>query len=100
MRIADLLKLDSIDLQAQAVNKEAAIDHLVDLMAKGGHLRDVSAYKAGVLAREAEGSTGIGEGIAIPHAKTDAVQNPGLASMIVRSGVMKASTKNRRISSS
>lgn len=87
MRIADLLKLDSIDLQAQAVNKEAAIDHLVDLMAKGGHLRDVSAYKAGVLAREAEGSTGIGEGIAIPHAKTDAVQNPGLASMIVRSGV-------------
>lgn len=87
MRIADLLKLDSIDLQAQAVNKEAAIDHLVDLMARGGHLRDVSAYKAGVLAREAEGSTGIGEGIAIPHAKTDAVQNPGLASMIVRNGV-------------
>ncbi|WP_301859228.1 fructose-specific PTS transporter subunit EIIC [uncultured Megasphaera sp.] len=87
MRIVDLLKKDSIDLQAVAADKRAAIDHLVDLMDKSGNLNDKDAYKQRVLAREAEGSTGIGEGIAIPHAKTDAVRQPGLASMIVRSGV-------------
>ena len=87
MRIADLLKKESIDLQAQAADKAGAIDHLVGLMEKGGHLNDAAAYKACVLKREEEGSTGIGEGIAIPHAKTDAVATPGLASMIVRQGV-------------
>lgn len=87
MRIADLLKKESIDLQAQAADKAGAIDHLVGLMEKGGHLTDAAAYKACVLKREEEGSTGIGEGIAIPHAKTDAVATPGLASMIVRQGV-------------
>ncbi len=87
MRIVDLLKKESIDLQASVASKEAAIDHLVDLMDKGGNLNDKEAYKQRVLAREAEGSTGIGEGIAIPHAKTDAVAAPGLASMIVRDGV-------------
>lgn len=87
VRIADLLKKESIDLQAQAADKAGAIDHLVGLMEKGGHLTDAAAYKACVLKREEEGSTGIGEGIAIPHAKTDAVATPGLASMIVRQGV-------------
>lgn len=87
VRIADLLKKESIDLQAQAADKAGAIDHLVGLMEKGGHLNDAAAYKACVLKREEEGSTGIGEGIAIPHAKTDAVATPGLASMIVRQGV-------------
>lgn len=87
VRIADLLKKESIDLQARAADKAGAIDHLVGLMEKGGHLKDTAAYKACVLAREEEGSTGIGEGIAIPHAKTDAVATPGLASMIVRQGV-------------
>lgn len=56
-------------------------------MDKGGNVTDLEGYRKAVLAREAEGSTGIGEGIAIPHAKTDAVSAPGLASMIVRSGV-------------
>lgn len=87
MRIVDLLHLESIDLQADVSDKKAAIDHLVDLMAKSGNLNDIEAYKQCVLAREEEGSTGIGEGIAIPHAKTDAVKTPGLASMIVRNGV-------------
>ncbi len=87
MRIVDLLHLESIDLHAAVSDKKAAIDHLVDLMDKGGSLNDKEAYKQCVLAREEEGSTGIGEGIAIPHAKTDAVKTPGLASMIVRNGV-------------
>ena len=87
MRIVDLLKKESIDLNAVVADKPAAIDHLVSLMAKGGNINDVEGYKKAVLAREAESSTGIGEGIAIPHAKTDAVSAPGLASMIVRDGV-------------
>ena len=87
MRIVDLLKKESIDLNAVVTTKAAAIDHLVDLMEKGGNLKDKEGYKQRVLAREEEGSTGIGEGIAIPHAKTDAVTAPGLASMIVRDGV-------------
>jgi PTS system fructose-specific IIC component len=87
VRIIDLLKPQSIDLNARVKDKAGAIDHLVDLMDKGGHLRDKEGYKQGVLAREQEGSTGIGEGIAIPHSKTAAVKEPGLASMIVRDGV-------------
>ena len=87
MRIVDLLHRESIDLQAVAADKNAAIDRLVDLMAASGNLTDKEAYKKCVLAREKEGSTGIGEGIAIPHAKTNAVKRPGLASMIVRNGV-------------
>lgn len=87
MRIIDLLKPESIDLNAQVTTKKGAIDHLVSLMDKGGHLSDAEAYKKGVLAREEEGSTGIGEGIAIPHSKNAAVREPGLASMIVRDGV-------------
>lgn len=87
MRIVDLLHRESIDLQAAATDKKAAIDRLVDLMAASGNLNDKETYKKCVFTREEEGSTGIGEGIAIPHAKTDAVKMPGLASMIVRSGV-------------
>lgn len=87
MRIVDLLKKQSIDLNAAVADKTAAIGHLVDLMDAGGNLNDQELYKERVLAREAEGSTGIGEGIAIPHAKTEAVNEPGLASMIVRDGV-------------
>ena len=70
MRIVDLLKKQSIDLNAAVADKTAAIGHLVDLMDAGGNLNDKALYKERVLAREAEGSTGIGEGIAIPHAKT------------------------------
>ena len=87
MRITDLLKPQSIDLNAVVADKPAAVERLVDLMEAGGNLADKALYKERVLAREAEGSTGIGEGIAIPHAKTEAVKAPGLASMIVRAGV-------------
>lgn len=87
MRIVDLLKEESIDLAVQVADKPAALDKLVSLMAAGGNLADTAKYKSCVLAREAEGSTGIGEGIAIPHAKTDAVRAPGLAAMVVPQGV-------------
>ena len=60
---------------------------MVELMAKGGNINDLQRYKEGVLKREEEGTTGIGEGIAIPHAKTDAVSAPGLATMLVPQGV-------------
>ncbi len=87
MKIVDLLKEQSIDLAVQVADKPAALDKLVALMAAGGNLADAAKYKSCVLAREAEGSTGIGEGIAIPHAKTDAVSAPGLAAMVVPQGV-------------
>ena len=91
MKIADLLAKESIDLQAKVGSKTEALEHLVALMAKSGKLSDEAEYKRCVLAREEEGSTGIGEGIAIPHAKTNAVKAPGLAAMIVSEGVDFAS---------
>ncbi|MCI1824008.1 MAG: fructose-specific PTS transporter subunit EIIC [Megasphaera sp.] len=87
MRIVDLLKNQSIDLHATATDKKSAIDHMVDLMAANGNLIDKGTYKKCVFDREQEGSTGIGEGIAIPHAKTAAVREPGLAAMISRDGI-------------
>lgn len=87
MRIVDLLSKNSICLTAAPEDKQAAIDLLVDLMATNGNLIDKAAYKQAVLNREAEGTTGIGEGIAIPHAKTPAVSRPALAAMVVPAGV-------------
>ena len=87
MRITELLKLESIELGAKVSSKEEAIDCLVDLMDKGGRLNDKSGYKEGILAREGLGSTAIGEGIAIPHAKVSAVKEPGLAAITVPEGV-------------
>ena len=69
MRITELLKQESIGLNEKAESKEQAIDKLVALMEAGGRLKDKDGYKAGILAREGLGSTAIGEGIAIPHAK-------------------------------
>lgn len=87
MRITDLLKKESIDLNGVVTTKEETIEKMTLLMEKGGNVRDLEKYRAGVFAREEEGTTGIGEGIAIPHAKTDAVSGPGLAAMIIRDGV-------------
>ena len=87
MKIVDLLRRDSICLSGKASGKMDVIDYMVSLMEKGGHLSDVKAYKQAVLKREAEGTTGIGEGVAIPHAKTDAVLSPGLAAMTFSEGV-------------
>ena len=87
MKIVDLLKVESIDLKAKPQDKAAALEHLITLMERGGNIADKQEYKACVLRREEEGSTGIGEGIAIPHAKTSAVKAPGLAAMLVQDGV-------------
>lgn len=87
MKIVDLLKKESIDLNGTVSDKKETIEKMVSLMAAGGNITDVERYKEGVFLREEEGTTGIGEGIAIPHAKTDAVAKPGLAAMVVKDGV-------------
>ena len=87
MRITDLLDKRSISLDAAPVDKKATLDMAVELMAKSGKLLDVEQYRAQVYAREEESTTGIGEGIAIPHGKCDAVKTPGLAAMVIKNGV-------------
>lgn len=87
MRIRDLLAAESIELNGSATDKKDVLNKMVDLMAKSGKIADVETYRAGVFAREEEGTTGIGEGIAIPHCKSDAVKTPGLAAMVVKGGV-------------
>ena len=87
MRITDLLDKRSISLDAAPADKKATLDMAVELMAKSGKLSDVEQYRAQVYAREEESTTGIGEGIAIPHGKCDAVKTPGLAAMVIRNGV-------------
>lgn len=87
MRIRELLSVESIDLQGKADGKKEVLDKMVDLMVKSGKIRDKEKYRKGVYAREEEGTTGIGEGIAIPHCKSDAVERPGLAAMVVPAGV-------------
>ena len=87
MKITDLLSEKAINLHGKANSKEEAIIQLVDLMVENENINDKEAYKQAVLKREEEGTTGIGEGIAIPHGKTDAVEKPGLAAMIIPDGV-------------
>ena len=87
MRITDLLDRRSIDLNGTPKTKNEALDQMIALMAKSGTLRDVDAYRAEVYRREEESTTGIGDGLAIPHGKCDAVIKPGLAAMVVKNGV-------------
>ena len=87
MRITDLLHRESIALSGAPADKYAAIDQMIALMANSGNLNDVARYKETVLAREAQGTTGIGEGIAIPHGKTSAVATAGLSAMVVPDGM-------------
>ena len=87
MKITDLLSEKAINLHGKASSKEEAIIQLVDLMVENENISDKEAYKQAVLKREEEGTTGIGEGIAIPHGKTSAVEKPGLAAMIIPDGV-------------
>ena len=87
MRITDLLDVRSISLDAAPKSKQEAIDAAVALMVKSGKINDEEAYKKQVYAREEESTTGIGEGIAIPHGKCDAVDRPGLSAMVIREGV-------------
>lgn len=87
MKIIDLLKKEAIELNTSASSKQEVIDKLISLHEKAGNLSDVSAYKQAILAREAQGSTAIGEGIAVPHAKSDSVKAPGLSAVTVPGGV-------------
>lgn len=87
MKITDLLKSSSVDVDVTVNSKDDAIDHLVNLMDKQGNLTDKKEFKQGILAREELSTTGIGEGIAIPHAQSEAVIAPGLAAMVVKDGV-------------
>ena len=87
MRIIDLLDKNSISLNAAPADKKETLDLAVELMAKSGKLSDVEKYREQVYAREEESTTGIGEGIAIPHGKCDAVKAPGLAAMVIKNGV-------------
>lgn len=87
MRITELLDARSIRLDASPRSKKEALDMAVELMAASGKIKDVDGYRKQVYAREEEGTTGIGEGIAIPHGKCDAVDKPGLAAMVIRDGV-------------
>lgn len=87
MRITDLLDVRSVALDGAPKSKNEALDQIVALMAKSGKINDEEGYRKQVYAREEESTTGIGEGIAIPHGKCDAVDKPGLAAMVVKEGV-------------
>ena len=87
MRITELLKKDGVSLGVRVDSKDAAINYLVDLHARVGNITDKAIFKEGIVKREESGSTAIGEGIAIPHAKNKAVTKAGLAAMTVPEGV-------------
>lgn len=87
MRIRELLSEKAIDLNVSVSSKMEAIDYMTGLMNRAGNLYDREGYKQGVLAREEEGTTGIGEGIAIPHSRCAAVKRAGLAAMVIKGGV-------------
>ncbi|MFN2926054.1 fructose-specific PTS transporter subunit EIIC [Lachnospiraceae bacterium YH-ros2228] len=87
MKVRDLLAEQSIELHGSAASKEDVIKKMVDLMVKRGNITDRETYESGVFAREKESTTGIGDGIAIPHCKSDAVSAPGLAAMVLPEGV-------------
>ena len=87
MRITDLLDARSVSLTSSPKTKSEALDQAVALMTKSGKINDEEAYRSQVYAREEESTTGIGEGIAIPHGKCDAVSRPGLAAMVIKNGV-------------
>ena len=87
MRITELLDKRSVDLNAAPKSKKEAMDMAVELMAASGKVQDKEAYRALVYAREEESTTGVGEGIAIPHGKGDCIDKPGLAAMIIKDGV-------------
>ena len=87
MKITELLDINSIDLNPQISNKEEAIDHLVNLLDQSGKLNDKEIYKESVLNREAQSTTGIGDGVAIPHGQSECVETAGLSAMVVKEGL-------------
>ena len=87
MKITELLDIDSIDLSPQATDKEEAIYHLIDLLDQSGKLNDKEIYKESVLNREKQSTTGIGDGVAIPHGQSEGVKTAGLSAMVVKEGL-------------
>lgn len=87
MKITELLDINSIDLNPQISNKEEAIDYLVNLLDQSGKLNDKEIYKESVLNREAQSTTGIGDGVAIPHGQSEGVETAGLSAMVVKEGL-------------
>lgn len=87
MKITDLLSTEAIELHAEAADKKDILQKAVDLMCKTGNITDREQYLAAVYAREEEGTTGVGEGIAIPHGRCDGVSKPGLIAMVIPKGV-------------
>ena len=87
MKITNLLSKSTIDIQAVATSKQDIIEQAVKLISKSGAIKDIETYKAGVFKREEESTTGIGEGIAIPHCKSSSVTKPALCAMIIKDGV-------------
>lgn len=87
MKITELLDINSIDLNTQISNKEEAIDHLVNLLDQSGKLNDKEIYKESVLNREKQSTTGIGDGVAIPHGQSEGVKTAGLSAMVVKEGL-------------
>ena len=100
MRITDLLKKSGIALGVKVADKSEAIDKLVSLHEKCGNLKDVKAYKEGILNREELGTTAVGMEVAIPHAKSEAVKAPALTAITVPDGVdYDSPDRKRRLSS-
>ena len=97
MKITDLLKKESIDLNVKISNKDELLEKAVDLMMKNGNILDKEKYKKLVFEREKEGSTGIGEGIAIPHGKGDCVKNPGISAMVIPGGANFDSLDGKKV---
>ena len=87
MKITELLDLKSIDLNPQVSSKEEAIEHMVDLLDQSGKLNNKDVYKESVLKREAQSTTGIGDGVAIPHGQSEGVKTAGLSAMVVKEGL-------------
>ncbi|MGN0521750.1 MAG: PTS sugar transporter subunit IIA, partial [Eubacterium sp.] len=87
MKIIDLLKINAIKLNASVSSKEEAINKMVALHEAAGNLLNAAEYKQAILERERQGTTAIGDGIAVPHAKSDSVKTPGLCAVTVDGGV-------------
>jgi len=97
MKITDLLSEKTIDVGASAASKEDIIRQAVALIGKSGAITDLETYQKGVFKREEESTTGIGEGIAIPHCKSDVVAKPALAAMVIKDGVDYASLDGEKV---
>ena len=97
MNILELLSIDSIKLDCKAVDKNEAISKMVDLLANSNNIIDKNIFKKEVLSREKINSTGIGEGIAIPHGKSSVVTKPGLVAAVIPDGVDYESLDGRPV---